>query len=135
MEYYPKKNIWKWILLYILIGAIAYGLMYYFFFSKNGNSYNPQSYQIQNNSQIANGKISEQNAINLVKNLPEVKNWVSLFNKPDGTSSIGGKLTIEVDHQDSTTYVVHAYEIVNNHTVTHNWYDVDKKTGNIKPEF
>lgn len=64
MEYYPnpsqpvpperdgvrtRKSIWKWVLLYVLIGAVAYGLIYYFFFAKNGG-YNSQNYQTQNNS-------------------------------------------------------------------------------------
>ena len=30
MEYYNKKSIWKWVVLYVLIGAVAYGLIYYF---------------------------------------------------------------------------------------------------------
>src|SRR3989344_5137117 len=30
---YSKKNIWKWILLYLLSGAVAYGAAYYLFFS------------------------------------------------------------------------------------------------------
>jgi len=53
MEYnnpknYSKKNLWKWILLYVVIAAVAYGLIYYFFFAnKGGYSYNPP--QGQNN--------------------------------------------------------------------------------------
>jgi len=47
MEYnYNKISIWKWILLYVLVGAVAYGLIYYFFFVKTG-SYNSQNYQTQ----------------------------------------------------------------------------------------
>lgn len=43
---YYKKNLWKWILLYVVIAVVAYGLIYYFFFAKNGGySYNPQQYQ------------------------------------------------------------------------------------------
>lgn len=54
-----RKSIWKWILLYVLIGAVAYGLIYYFFFAKNGGyNYNSQNYQnqTQNNSEITNWK-------------------------------------------------------------------------------
>ncbi len=52
MEYnYPKKSIWKWILLYLIIAAVAYGAVYYFFFYKKGGyNYNSQSYQ--NNYQV-----------------------------------------------------------------------------------
>lgn len=34
---YGKKSIWKWILIYAVAGAAAYGLVYYFFFSKNSS--------------------------------------------------------------------------------------------------
>jgi len=50
MEYnYPKKSIWKWILIYVLISAVAYGLIYYFFFYKKGE-YNYDSQQNQDES-------------------------------------------------------------------------------------
>ncbi len=57
MEYnnpknYSKKSLWKWILLYVVIAVVAYGLIYYFFFAnKGGYTYNPQQYQTQNNTQ------------------------------------------------------------------------------------
>jgi hypothetical protein len=35
MEFYPIKSIWKWILLYVIIGVVAYGAIYYFFFYNN----------------------------------------------------------------------------------------------------
>jgi len=41
---YAKNNLWKWILLYVVIGLVAYGLIYYFFFAnKGGYTYNTQS--------------------------------------------------------------------------------------------
>lgn len=50
--------------------------------------------------------------------------------------------TVEVDHETSTTYTIHVYEIVidnkatgEGHTATFNWYDVDKYTGKITPMF
>lgn len=33
---YGKRPLWQWILLYIVIGAIVYGLIYYFVFAKKG---------------------------------------------------------------------------------------------------
>lgn len=52
MENYNKKSFWKWILLYVVIGAIAYGAIYYFFFyNKGGFSYTPQNNQTQNQAQ------------------------------------------------------------------------------------
>ncbi|HEY4517485.1 MAG TPA: hypothetical protein VJI74_01180 [Candidatus Paceibacterota bacterium] len=33
---YGKRPLWQWILLYVVIGGVAYGLLYYFVFSGNG---------------------------------------------------------------------------------------------------
>src|SRR3989344_5570965 len=56
MKYY-KKSLWKWILLYMAIGAVAYGLIYYFFFYKKGGySYVPQNYQTQDSVETADWK-------------------------------------------------------------------------------
>lgn len=43
---YGKMSMWQWIAIYVVIGAIIYGLIYYFFMSrKSGNFYGttPQS--------------------------------------------------------------------------------------------
>ena len=44
---YAEKSLLKWILLYVLIGVIAYGLIYYFLFYKKGYNYNLQQYSNQ----------------------------------------------------------------------------------------
>lgn len=33
---YGKKSIWQWVVIYIVIGAIVYGLLYFFVFAKKG---------------------------------------------------------------------------------------------------
>lgn len=33
---YGKMPMWKWIVIYLVLGAVVYGLIYYFFFSKSG---------------------------------------------------------------------------------------------------
>ena len=33
---YGKRPLWQWILLYVIVGAIVYGAIYYFVFAKNG---------------------------------------------------------------------------------------------------
>ena len=39
---YGKRPLWQWVVLYIVIGGIAYYLIYYFVFAKNGRyNYNP----------------------------------------------------------------------------------------------
>lgn len=40
---YGKRPLWQWILLYVIIAAVAYGLIYYFFFANKNN------YQATNN--------------------------------------------------------------------------------------
>lgn len=35
---YGKRPLWQWILIYIVIAIIVYGLIYLIFFSNNGGS-------------------------------------------------------------------------------------------------
>jgi ATP-dependent Zn protease len=37
---YGKYSIWQWVLFYILIAIIVYGLIYFFFFRNSGGSSN-----------------------------------------------------------------------------------------------
>ncbi|MEX2012846.1 MAG: hypothetical protein WD967_00410 [Candidatus Levyibacteriota bacterium] len=37
---YGNRPLWQWILIYVVIGAVVYGLVYYFVLAKNGNGYN-----------------------------------------------------------------------------------------------
>ncbi len=46
MEYnYTKKSIWKWVLLYLAIGALVYTGIYFFFYRNGGYLYTSQNYQ------------------------------------------------------------------------------------------
>src|ERR1035437_5777973 len=40
---YGKRPLWQWILLYLVIGVVIYGLVYYFVLAKNGKGYNNNS--------------------------------------------------------------------------------------------
>lgn len=43
---YKKRPLWQWVALYIMVGGIVYGIVYYFFFSHSGGySYNAQQSQ------------------------------------------------------------------------------------------
>lgn len=33
---YGKRPLWQWVLIYAVVGAIVYGLVYYFFFMGKG---------------------------------------------------------------------------------------------------
>ena len=37
---YGKRPLWQWVLLYVIIAIILYGLIYYFFIHKSGGSTN-----------------------------------------------------------------------------------------------
>lgn len=39
---YNKRPLWQWLAIYVILGAIIYGAIYYFFLSKN-NNYNKSS--------------------------------------------------------------------------------------------
>lgn len=42
---YGKRPLWHWIVLYLIIGGIIYGLIYYFVIAKQGGySYSPANY-------------------------------------------------------------------------------------------
>ena len=80
--------------------------------------------------------ISEEEAINLIKELHKVKEWLAFFTGPGGTSpTTDGKPIIEVDSKISEGYSIHVYEMLSDHTATFNWYDVNSKTGEIIPMF
>lgn len=36
---YGKRPLWQWIAIYVVIGAIVYGLIYYFVIAKKGGGY------------------------------------------------------------------------------------------------
>lgn len=52
---YGKKPLWFWILLYVVIGLLVYGAVYYFFLSKNGG-YNYKGVNYQNSTSSNNFK-------------------------------------------------------------------------------
>ncbi|MDO8570190.1 MAG: PepSY domain-containing protein [Candidatus Daviesbacteria bacterium] len=76
-------------------------------------------------AEVGSTKISRQLAVENVKKLPEVQEF--LKNVPNGK--------VEVDNELEGEYNVHVYEIKNGHTATFNWYKVSIKSGEIRPEF
>ncbi len=60
---YGKRPLWQWIVLYIIIAGVVYGLVYYFFFAKGGYSYgtsNTYNYGTQTIPQNSNAPVSNQ---------------------------------------------------------------------------
>lgn len=93
-----------------------------------------QERKVANIPEVCN-KISEKQALEIVRGLPEVKDFLKL-NFPEGN-----KPFVDIDHKTkSGSLVVHVYEIVkenanNSHTATMNWYTLDSCTGKIKCSF
>lgn len=40
---YSGRPLWQWTLIYLVIGGIIYGLLYYFVFAKRGYNYSSSS--------------------------------------------------------------------------------------------
>lgn len=40
---YSKKPLWQWLIIYVILGAIIYGGIYYFFLGKSSYNYNKSS--------------------------------------------------------------------------------------------
>lgn len=76
-------------------------------------------------AQTASSKITPQQAVASVKNLPEVQDYLKAV--PNGK--------IEMDSGDENEYNVHVYEIKDGHTATFNWYTVSIESGKVKPQF
>ncbi|MCA9383369.1 hypothetical protein KC909_03320 [Candidatus Dojkabacteria bacterium] len=72
-------------------------------------------------------------AFDVVYNLPEVQEWLELFNGPNGTSSItGGRPVIKVDGFEHPDFIVHVFELTPTHTATFDWYYVNLEDGSVR---
>ena len=107
----------KYLILVIIIVAALIGVGYWLIFSENSPLLNTLS-------ETGSTKVSRQQAVEKVKNLPEVKEY--LKNVPNGK--------VEVDNELEGEYNVHVYEVKNGHTATFNWYRVSIKSGEIRSE-
>lgn len=79
--------------------------------------------------------LSEKEALELVRNRPEVKDFFA-----NVTKAKIAKAVVEVDRKEGACYVVHVYELVpdgpdSSHTATMNWYNVNFKTKKVTQEF
>lgn len=74
---------------------------------------------------------SQKQALALVKNLPEVQEYINVL------QTSGKEATFEVEDLDDD-WNVHVFEIVQqeeaSHTATFGWYQISKKTGEVKKD-
>lgn len=104
------KNLFWVILIVAVIGGIYYAL---------------QNTVPSVLEEIGSTKISRDLAVEKVKKLPEVQDYLKRV--PNAK--------VEVDNELEGEYNVHVYEIKNGHTATFNWYRVSIKSGEIRSEF
>ena len=94
---YGKRPLWQWIVLYVVIGAIVYALVYYFVFAKKGG-YN---YNQPGQTQTQTTPSTPQTA---AKNVVEIKNFA--FTPATLTVKVGDKVTWT--NQDSASHTATA---------------------------
>lgn len=81
-------------------------------------------------------QVSQQKAIELVRNQKDVQVWLALFSGPGQTSpKTGGRPVIAFDHMDGNRYIIHVFEDLPDHTATFNWFEVDSETGAVTRTF
>lgn len=100
------------VIIFILLAAAGY------FVLQNGV---PDNIPVE----ILSTKISRELAVEKVKKLPEVQEY--LKDVPNGK--------VEVDNELEGEYNVQVFEVKNGHTATFNWYRVSIKSGEVRAEF
>lgn len=113
------------LILLICLSVIIYGK---FLERKwNGSYDNPKT-----SSTISNSQITSDKAIQIVTDLPEVKEWRLLIAKSDiSTSHVAFEDFNNLDINEKF-WNIHVFEEFPDHRATFNWYEVDKQTGDIK---
>lgn len=76
---YGKRPLWQWILLYVVIGALVYGLIYYFVFANKGYNYQ-QQYQSPKTASPTVSTASPTSNIYLTKTDPQKGQYLTDFN-------------------------------------------------------
>jgi len=91
---------------------------------------------LKDNSPKKVQKITDQEAIELVRNTEEVKEWLILFSGPEQTSpKTGGRPAFIVDRSEENYHIIQVLENMPDHVVTFNWYKVNSQTGEVSKEF
>lgn len=91
--------------------------------------------QVENNQPAISNQLNanELKAINLVRNLPDVQKWLSLFPGVDYTSpSTNSRAIITIDSEKNGIYTIHAFESLPDHEATFNWYTVNIATKEVR---
>ena len=84
-------------------------------------------------------KITSDEAIKLVREFSEVKEWLKVFSTPDYINpKTRSHAFVEIEHETDTNYIVWVYSVVHGdgdiagHAVTHGFYAVDFNTAAVR---
>lgn len=126
----PELSIWDrysgWI---VLVGFLFFSLVTQIAGSNNqerSSTSLPQTREQNNNS-----KMSEQEAIEKVENLDEIKKWKALFSDDGRSPNTGGIPLIYVWKETSEAFEIEAYESKADHNANFGFYKVDKNDGQV----
>ncbi len=89
---YGKRPMWQWVLIYLVIGGVIYGLVYYFVFAKKGG-YNSMNTPQQQNTQQANPTVQPSTGSMQNKNTTSVEYNGNGFNPKSITVKVGDTVT------------------------------------------
>lgn len=112
----------KIFIIFIILAGVA--VAGYFAFPQMISFLVEQPVVVDKLEEIAPTKISKELALENVKKLPEVVQY--LKDVPNGK--------VEVDNELEGEYNVHVYELKNGHSATFNWYRVSIKSGEVREE-
>ncbi len=108
----------KLLLLIILISLVA--ITYLILTSKDKSS---NQEIIPDNSDTL---IGSDVAISLLKEVPKIKEWLSLFNE-----NTDGEAKFEILNNEGDSYYIHVYEQKSTHMVTFDFFSIDLNTKEI----
>jgi hypothetical protein len=54
-SYYGKRPLWQWVVIYVVVGGLVYGLIYYFVYARNGGGYQYNNSGGSNSTNSTNG--------------------------------------------------------------------------------
>ena len=79
--------------------------------------------------------ITSEEAVDIVQNREEVKEWLSLFTKFNRISpETGGRAVLSLDGLEDGFYIIHVFEDLPDHIATFGWYKVNSLTGEVVVE-
>jgi hypothetical protein len=77
-------------------------------------------------------KLTQEEAINRVRQQKEVKDWLLLFTGLNQTNpTTKGRAVTAYDSTEGDSYIIHVFEDLPDHTATFGWYKVNSLSGII----